>query len=125
VSVTTVIAGGRGGKLIRGNIVSGVGELEHDLRARAVPAEAWPLVFSLGDCVAAARGSDSIACVGCMAEAGMDRRKITLAIGAGGGAVVGVLIADLSHLTGYWPHVVIAVAAAAGGILVPLVFDRK
>jgi hypothetical protein len=60
-----------------------------------------------------------------MAEAGMDRRKIALAIGAGGGAVVGVLIADLSHLTGYWPHVVIAVAAAAGGILVPLVFDRK
>ena len=55
----------------------------------------------------------------------MDRRKIALAIGAGGGAGVGVLIADLSHLTGYWPHVVIAVAAAAGGILVPLVFDRK
>jgi hypothetical protein len=60
-----------------------------------------------------------------MAEAGMDRRKIILAIGAGGGAVVGVLIAELSHLTGYWPHAVIAVAAAAGGILVPLVFDRK
>ena len=54
----------------------------------------------------------------------MDRRKITLAIGAGVGAVIGVLIADLSHLTGYWPHLVIAIAAAAGGLLVPLIFDR-
>ena len=55
----------------------------------------------------------------------MDRRKITLAIGAFVGAVIGVVIAEASHLSGYWPHLVVGIAAAAGGILVPLVFDRK
>jgi hypothetical protein len=55
----------------------------------------------------------------------MDRRKVTLAIGAFVGAIIGVLIADTAHLTGYWPHLVIGLAAAAGGILVPLIFDRK
>jgi hypothetical protein len=83
------------------------------------------MIAALEAPVAVARGSDSIAPFERTTEVGMDRRKITLAIGAGGGAVIGVLIADLSHLTGYWPHVVIAVAAAAGGLLVPLVFDRK
>jgi hypothetical protein len=58
-------------------------------------------------------------------SAAMDGRIIALAIGAGGGAAVGVLIGDLLHLTGYWPHVVTAVAAAAGAILVPLIFVRK
>jgi hypothetical protein len=39
----------------------------------------------------------------------MDRRTIALAIGAAVGAAIGVLIADVSHLTGYWPHVVVAI----------------
>jgi hypothetical protein len=47
------------------------------------------------------------------------------AIGAAVGAAVGVLTADVSHLTGYWPHVVIVVVAAAGGLLTPLAFGRK
>jgi len=55
----------------------------------------------------------------------MDRRTITIAIGAGVGAAIGVLIAELSHLAGYWPHVVVAVFAAAGALLTPLAFDRK
>ena len=55
----------------------------------------------------------------------MDRRTITLAIGAGVGAMIGVVIADVSHLTGYWPHVVVAVAAATGGLVTPLAFGRE
>jgi uncharacterized membrane protein YhiD involved in acid resistance len=55
----------------------------------------------------------------------VDRRTITIAIGAGIGAIVGVAITDVSHLTGYWPHVVVAIGAAAGAILIPLIFDRK
>ena len=55
----------------------------------------------------------------------MDRRNITRAIGAGIGAIVGVAIADVSHLTGYWAYIVVAIGAAAGTILVPLMFDRK
>jgi uncharacterized membrane protein YhiD involved in acid resistance len=55
----------------------------------------------------------------------VDRRTITIAIGAGIGAIVGVAITDVSHLTGYWPHVVVAIGAAAGTILIPLIFDRK
>ena len=55
----------------------------------------------------------------------MDRRTITIAIGAGIGAIVGVAITDVSHLTGYWPHVVVAIGAAAGAILVRLIFDRR
>ena len=55
----------------------------------------------------------------------MDRRTVTIALGAGIGAIVGVAITDASHLTGYWPHVVVAIGAAAGAILVPLIFDRK
>jgi hypothetical protein len=41
------------------------------------------------------------------------------------GAAIGVLIADVSHLTGYWPHLVVAIGAAAGGLLTPLAFARK
>jgi hypothetical protein len=55
----------------------------------------------------------------------MDRRTITLGIGAGIGAIVGVAITDVFHLTGYWPHVMVAIGAAAGVILAPLIFDRK
>jgi hypothetical protein len=43
----------------------------------------------------------------------MDRRTVTIALGAGIGAIVGVAITDVSHLTGYWPHVVVAIGAAA------------
>jgi hypothetical protein len=39
---------------------------------------------------------------------------IQIALGAAVGAVIGVVIADLSHLTGYWPHVVVALFAAGG-----------
>ena len=55
----------------------------------------------------------------------MDRRTVTIALGAGIGAIVGVAIADASHLTGYWPHAVVAIGAAAGVILALLIFDRK
>ena len=55
----------------------------------------------------------------------MNQRTITLALGAGIGAIVGVAIADASHLTGYWPHAVVAIGAAAGVILALLIFDRK
>jgi len=54
----------------------------------------------------------------------MDRRTVTIALGAGIGAIVGVAITDVSHLTGYWPHVVVAIGAAAGAILVPLIENR-
>jgi hypothetical protein len=55
----------------------------------------------------------------------MDRRTIMIAIGAGIGAIVGVAITDVSHLMGYWPHAVVAIGAAAGAIVFPLIFDRK
>jgi hypothetical protein len=48
-----------------------------------------------------------------------------IAIGAGIGAIVGVAITDVSHLTGYWPDAVVGIGAAAGAIVLPLIFDRK
>jgi hypothetical protein len=58
-------------------------------------------------------------------EVSMDRQTVMMAIGAGIGAIVGVAITDASHLTGYWPHAVVAVGAAAGAIVLPLIFARK
>ena len=40
-----------------------------------------------------------------------------IAIGAAAGAVIGVLAGDLTHLDGYWPHLVVALCAAAGVFL--------
>jgi hypothetical protein len=50
---------------------------------------------------------------------------IQIALGAAIGAVIGVVIADLSHITGYWPHAVIALCAAAGVFLAHMVWPRK
>ena len=55
----------------------------------------------------------------------MNRQTIALAVGAALGAIVGGVIAYASHLTAYWPYVLIAVGAAAGGVLIPLIFGRK
>jgi hypothetical protein len=55
----------------------------------------------------------------------MNRKTIALASGAALGAIVGGAIAYVSHLTAYWPYVLIAVGAATGGILIPLIFGRK
>jgi hypothetical protein len=50
---------------------------------------------------------------------------IQIALGAAIGAVIGVLIGDVTHLTGYWPHLVTAVCAAAGVFLAHIVWPRK
>jgi hypothetical protein len=55
----------------------------------------------------------------------MNRRTIIVGIGGAVGAFVGAVITNVSHFTGYLPYLVIGIAAAAGVIVVPLIFDRK
>ena len=55
----------------------------------------------------------------------MHRRTITVGIGGAAGSFMGVALTDVLHLIGYLPYLVIAVTAAAGAIVVPLIFDRK
>jgi len=50
---------------------------------------------------------------------------IQIAVGAAVGAVIGVLIGDMTHLSGYWPHVVVALCAAAGVFLAHMIWPRK
>ena len=55
---------------------------------------------------------------------GENMSAIQIALGAAVGAVIGVLIGDVTHLTGYWPHLV--VARAAGGVfLTHMIWPRK
>jgi fluoride ion exporter CrcB/FEX len=54
----------------------------------------------------------------------MDKSVIPIAVGAAVGAIIGVLISDVAHLTGYWPHAVVAVCAAAGVFLAPIVYRK-
>lgn len=53
---------------------------------------------------------------------------IQIALGAAVGAVIGVVVGDVTHLTDYWPHLVVALCAAAGVFLTHmlwLLFRRK
>jgi len=50
---------------------------------------------------------------------------IQIAVGAAVGAVIGVVIGDVAHLTGYWPHLVVALCAAAGVFLAHMIWPRK
>jgi ElaB/YqjD/DUF883 family membrane-anchored ribosome-binding protein len=54
----------------------------------------------------------------------MDKRYLPIALGAGFGAVIGVLIGDILHLPAYWPHVITAVAAAAGVLVGTFILNR-
>jgi hypothetical protein len=58
-------------------------------------------------------------------EDSMNRRTIIVGIGGAVGAFVGAVITNVSHFTGYLPYLIIGIAAAAGVIVVPLIFDRK
>ena len=50
---------------------------------------------------------------------------IQIALGAAIGAVIGVVIGDVTHLTGYWPHVVVAFCAAGGVFIAHAIWPRK
>jgi hypothetical protein len=50
---------------------------------------------------------------------------IQIALGAAIGAVIGVVIGDVTHLTGYWPHIVVALCAAAGVFVAHTIWPRK
>jgi hypothetical protein len=50
---------------------------------------------------------------------------IQIALGAAIGAVIGVVIGDVTHLTGYWPHVVVAFCAAGGVFVAHAIWPRK
>ena len=50
---------------------------------------------------------------------------IQIALGAAIGAVIGVVIGDVTHLTGYWPHIVVALCAAAGVFVAHAIWPRK
>jgi zinc transporter ZupT len=54
----------------------------------------------------------------------LDRRVIRIAIWTGVAAMIGVVIANVLQITGYWPHLVVALAAAAGAIIVSLSYRR-
>ena len=55
----------------------------------------------------------------------MHRRTSGSELGAAAGSFMGVALTDVLHLIGYLPYLVIAVTAAAGAIVDPLIFDRK
>jgi len=55
----------------------------------------------------------------------MNSGALKAGIGAAVGAVIGVAIGDATHLTSYWPHLVVAVCAAAGVLLVMAVWGPK
>ena len=50
---------------------------------------------------------------------------IQIAVGAAIGAVIGVVIGDVTRLAGYWPHLVVAICAAAGVFLAHMIWPRK
>jgi hypothetical protein len=50
---------------------------------------------------------------------------IQIAVGAAIGAVIGVVIGDATHLTGYWPHIVVALCAAAGVFVAHAIWPRR
>jgi len=50
---------------------------------------------------------------------------IQIALGAAIGAVIGVVIGDVAHLPGYWPHIVVALCAAAGVFVAHAIWPRK
>jgi uncharacterized membrane protein YhiD involved in acid resistance len=50
---------------------------------------------------------------------------IQIALGAAVGAIIGVAIGDMTRLTGYWPHLVVALCAAGGVFLAHMIWSRK
>jgi len=55
----------------------------------------------------------------------MNRNAVAIAVGAAVGAAIGVAIGDIAHLTGYWPHVVVALGAAAGVFIAIFLWGQK
>jgi hypothetical protein len=54
----------------------------------------------------------------------MNANAIKIAVCAAVGAVIGGVIGDVTHLTGYWPYLVVAVCAGAGVFIAQMVWQR-